>query len=63
MPVTGGKISFSRTVRPADFESKSSTVELSFVLDDGDTLETVLSDLGKVAQAKALELVGLKIKG
>jgi hypothetical protein len=53
--ITGGSVSFTRTTRPADFESKSATVTLTF--DDKDMLDSAAS----LAQGKALELVGLKV--
>lgn len=52
--ITGGRVSFTRTVQPAPYESKSATVELSF-----DTAET-LDQASTLAVAKALAMVGLR---
>lgn len=41
MKVTEFKISYSRTVRPADFESKSCSMEVHVVLDDGEDVRKV----------------------
>jgi hypothetical protein len=62
MQITGGKVSFRRVVQPAQYESKEGNVELSFVVaeGEGDKAQAFLDATAQMAQAKALELVGLK---
>jgi hypothetical protein len=58
--ITGGRVVFSRTVQPAQYESKKSEVELTFVLAEGEKLADTLDQIGKLVQDKALEMVGLR---
>lgn len=60
MKVTSGRVSFSRKVQPADFESKGATVELAFEVEDGDDVEDVLLELGPVARRHVLRLISGK---
>lgn len=60
MQITGGKVIFQRSVQPAQYETKKAEVELSFTLSEGESLEGKLDEVSAIAQAKALELVGLK---
>mgnify|MGYP001558846708 CR=1 FL=1 len=39
MQITNGKVSFTRSVKPADYEKKEATVELSFVIAEEDNPE------------------------
>lgn len=42
--ITGGKVVFSRTVQPADYESKKAEIELTFTVgEDEDHLEAAAS--------------------
>ena len=62
--ITGGSVTFGRTVQPAQFESKKSEITLTFAVaeDDGDVIaQNMLNFVSKIAQEKALELVGLKV--
>ena len=62
--ITGGSVTFGRTVQPAQYESKKSEITLTFALaeDDGDVIaQNMLNLVSKIAQEKALELVGLKV--
>jgi hypothetical protein len=58
--ITAGKVSFARSVQPAQYETKKAEVELSFSLAEGEELGAWLDDVAAKAQAKALEMVGLK---
>lgn len=62
MQITGGRVSFRRIVQPAQYESKEGLVELTFVVDEGagDKAQSFLDITAQMAQAKALEMVGLK---
>lgn len=62
MNITNGTVTYSRTVKPADYEGKTGTVELSFVLEDGDDAEKVLATVGNMAKARALALVDIQPK-
>lgn len=58
--ITGGKISYGRTVQPAQYESKKAEIELTFVLAEGEKLGSTLDHAAEIAKNKVLELVGLK---
>jgi hypothetical protein len=60
--ITGGRVSFRRVVQPAQYESKEGLVELTFSIPEGegDKAQAFLDQTAQLAQAKALELVGLK---
>jgi hypothetical protein len=58
--ITGGIVKFGRKTAPAQYENKEAVVELYFSVAEGEALGTFLDDVGHQAQAKALELVGLK---
>lgn len=60
MQVTNGTITYRRSIRPADFETKDATVVLSFTVEDGEKVETVMEAVAKLAQERALVMVGLK---
>lgn len=60
MQITGGRVVFARSVQPAQYETKKAEVEITFTLAEGEELGTTLDRAGEVAQAKALELVGLQ---
>jgi hypothetical protein len=61
MQITSGRVVYSRTVQPAQFESKRAEVELSFVLSEKEELGDALISVGKLAQRQALEMVGLNM--
>jgi hypothetical protein len=60
--INGGRVVFSRSVQPAQYESKKAEVELTFIIPEGnDPADTSMLDQAMaLAQAKALEAVGLK---
>jgi len=47
MKVTELKIEYGRTIRPADFESKSCKMEVHVVLDDGEDAKKVADQMLK----------------
>lgn len=62
MQITNGTVTFERTLRPADFESKKASVTLSFAIDvDGnDENESVVIDrIGGLARQSCLGMLGL----
>jgi len=56
---TGGQVTYERTVRPADYESKKASVVLSFNVDEGQDIQAVLDDVSKLAMTQAHKMVGL----
>ena len=58
MQITGGRVVFSRTVQPAQYESKRAEVELSFVLAEGEALGEALDEVSKICKAEVLQMVG-----
>ena len=60
MQITGGRVVYSRTVQPAQFESKRGEVDLSFVLAEGEKLGDALDEVCGVCQEQALAMVGLR---
>jgi len=60
MQITGGKVTFGRSVQPAQYETKKAEVEITFTLAEGEALGDTLNHAASVAQDKALEMVGLK---
>lgn len=57
--VTGGEFSYTRTVKPADYESKSATTKLAFLVDEGQDAQVVLEGVSKIAVRHTLVVVGL----
>jgi hypothetical protein len=60
MQITGGKVTFGRSVQPAQYETKKAEVEISFTLAEGEALEGKLDYAAEMARSKALEMIGLK---
>jgi hypothetical protein len=61
--VTGGKVTYKRSVQPQPYESKSAEVEFSFSLTDGDEQESLNEDtaeLLRTAQDLVLKSLGLR---
>lgn len=57
--IIGGKITFGRTVNPAQYESKKAEVEISFVVAEGEDFHQIAQEAAAFAEDKALEMVGL----
>ena len=57
--VTNGVIVYSRTVRPADFESKVSSVTLSFNIAEGSEVPAVLAKVSYMARQQVHAELGL----
>lgn len=56
--ITGGRVVFSRTVQPAQYESKRAEVELTFVLAEGEDLNGTLNDVSLKAKNQVLDILG-----
>jgi hypothetical protein len=60
MQITGGRVSFGRSVQPAQYEGRKAEVELTFALEEGTTeaaAKAALDHVAAMAKAKALEIV------
>ena len=61
MQITGGKVTYLRSVQPAQYESKKCEVEIVFTLGEGEVLGNQLDIAAKAAVDKVHEVVGLKV--
>lgn len=59
MQIMGGKVTYARTVQPAQYESKKAEVEISFTLSDGEEMGDSLDRAGNWAMTKCHEMVGI----
>lgn len=57
---TSGRVAYSRTVQPAQYESKRAEVELAFVIEDDEDPAEVIRSIGAVVRDECLALVGVK---
>lgn len=57
--ITGGRVVFSRTVQPAQYESKRAEVELTFVLAEGEDLAGTLNDVSMRVRGQVLDILGI----
>lgn len=60
MQITGGRVSYSRTVQPAPYESKKADVELSFLLEEGETADDALDEVQEICKEHVLAMVAVK---
>jgi hypothetical protein len=60
MQIISGRVVFSRTVQPAQYESKKAEVELNFVLSEGEEFDATLDIVADHAISTVLAMVGLK---
>ena len=61
--ITQGRVVYSRTIQPQQYESIKAEAELTFVLDEGEDLGTVFDETAALVKAKALNMVGIKVVG
>ena len=61
--VTGGKFFFSRSIKPADYESKKAECEISFAVYDNEDYLEMLGLCRRTAMQYVLEAVGLVKQG
>lgn len=59
--ITSGRVAYSRTVQPAQFESERAEVELSFVVEEGRDVGDLVDSVLAVAKERAL--AGLSVRG
>jgi hypothetical protein len=60
MPITSGKVVYSRTVQVAQFEPRKCEVEIAFEVHDGEVLADLLDEAKEIARQEALDLVKIK---
>ena len=60
MQINGGRVAYSRTVNPAPYESAKADVELSFLLEDGDSIDDCLIDCLDICKDHVHAVVGIK---
>lgn len=58
--IAGGSVTFGRTIKPADYESKVANVTINFSSEDDGAWEALLNQSAAIAHAKAYELLGIK---
>ena len=61
MVVTNGQITYERTVRPADFESRKWKVEFSFAVDDGEDAAMAAARVADIAEREVHKRLGLAV--
>lgn len=59
LQITGGEISYGRTVKTGDFENKRVDVKISFSVGEGVDHETVLAMAGNTAHQHCMSLLGM----
>lgn len=58
--ITGGRVCYSRTVQPAQYESKKVEAELFFAVDEGEDHTAIFSRAAAEAHGKVYEMLGIK---
>ena len=57
--ITGGEVTYGRTVKTGDFENKRVDVKLSFGVDENESHEAALGNAANAAVARAHEMLGM----
>jgi hypothetical protein len=57
--ITGGKVTYGRTLKTGDYENKRVDVELAFTVEEGEDYEAMLQAASEAAVAKAHAMLGL----
>lgn len=60
MQITGGTVTYGRTVQPAQYESKKAEATIAFVLSEGEMMGDTLEKVKTLAMDACHEMVGLK---
>lgn len=58
--ITGGEVTYGRTVKTGDYENKRVDVKLTFTVEDDADHSAILQAAAKEAHAKAHEMLGIK---
>lgn len=57
MPITAGKVSYSRTIQVRQFEPRNVNVEVAFEVGPKEKLQDLIDEAGEFAKAAVLDLV------
>lgn len=57
--ITGGKISFGRTIKTGDYENKRADAEFHFSVDEGESYHAIASEAADAAQAHVYKVLGI----
>lgn len=60
MPITSGRVMFSKTIQERQFEPKHAEVEISFTVGEGELLGELLDEAKDIVKQEALGLVGTR---
>lgn len=60
MQVTSGRVGYSRTVQPAQYESERAEVEVAFVVAEDEDPADAIAEAAAVAKEQALAVLGRK---
>jgi hypothetical protein len=60
MPITSGRVVYSRTVQVAQFEPRKVEVEIAFTVGPEEDLDELLDDAKGIAREEAMSLVTMK---
>lgn len=60
MPITAGKVTYSRTIQVAQFEPRKAEVELSFEAIDDEIFDDVMHEAMEIARHEANKLVKIR---
>ena len=55
--ITSGRVVYSRTVQPAEYESRRVEVELAFVIEDNEDPDQAIREVAAIVRREALALV------
>lgn len=57
MTITNGSVTFGRTIKTADYESKKGEITLHFTIDEGEAVEVAIDGIARNAQQHVLRLL------
>ena len=56
--ISGGEVTYGRTVKTGDYENKRMDIKLSFGCDDGDDYDTLIAMAGQIALRRCHDALG-----
>lgn len=60
MPITGGKVTYSRTIQVAQFEPRKAEVEISFEVSSKEIFDELLDEAMTIAREESNKLVKIR---
>lgn len=60
MPITAGKVTYSRTIQVAQFEPRKAEVEISFEVGDKEIFDELMDEAMIIARSEAMKLVKIR---